>query len=231
MRETTTKIVFSEPATSAQICHFFCVFFLWRGFGKSDKFGFFRRWFSSGAENTIKTVVSGTRSHEKRGHVSFSTFLLVFFDRFRASLVSTLLPGFWRFSCRIFTENLFLGVLGKRASFEAFLVDVPTTPIKRVQKRNRLSRFQPSCAWNPYKTSEKEETAAEETHANKPEGMRKKQTPRGSISRPQIRRRLRRRGRRRRIRRRRRRRRRKNRRRRRRRRRRRGMWRIWRTNN
>ena len=133
---------------------------------------------------------------------------------------------FWRFSCQTFTKNRFLGVLGKRASFEAFLVDVPKTPIKLVQKRNRLSRFQPSRAWNPYKNSEKEETAAEETHANKPEGMRKKQTPRGSISRTQIRRRLRRRGGRRR-----RRKRKSWRRRRRRRRRRRGMWRIWRTNN
>ena len=136
---------------------------------------------------------------------------------------------FWRFSCQTFSKNRFLGVLGKRASFEAFLGDVSKTPTKLVQKRNRLSRFQPSRAWNPYKTSEKRGTAAEETHANKPERMRKKQTPRGSISRTQIRRRLRRRGRRRRRRR--RRKRRKRRRRKSKSRIRRGMWRIWRTNN
>ena len=42
-------------------------------------------------QKTIKTMVLGTRSQEKRGHASFSIFLFVFFDRFRASLVSTLL--------------------------------------------------------------------------------------------------------------------------------------------
>ena len=152
---------------------------------------------------------------KKRDMLGFQLFCLSFLLVF---LRPSFLP-FWTFSCRIISKNRFLGVLGKRASFEAFLVDAPKTPRKLVQKRNRLSRFQPSRPWNPYKTSEKEETAAEETHANKPERMRKKQTPCGSISRPQIRRRLRRRGRR--IRR----------RRRRKSRRRRGMWIIWRTNN
>ena len=110
----------------------FCVFFLWRGFGKSDKFGFFHRRFSSGAENTIKTVVSGTRSHEKNGHVRFSTFLLVFFDRFRASLVSTLLDVFMPNKLK----HCNVPVLGKSASFGAFLRHVAEIPIKLVKWGN-----------------------------------------------------------------------------------------------
>ena len=74
---------------------------------------------------------------------------------------------------------------------------------KNLDAKKKTSRYQ--LKESPYKTSVNEGTAAEETHASKPETMRKKQTPRRSISGTQIRRRLRRRGRRRRRRRRRRR--------------------------
>ena len=74
-------------------------------------------------------MVSGTRSHEKRGHVSFSTFLLVFFDRFRASFVSTLLEVLMPDNL----ENRIVPVLGKSAFFGAFLRHVAEIPIKLVK--------------------------------------------------------------------------------------------------
>ena len=77
-------------------------------------------------------MVSGTRRHEKRGHASFSIFLLVFFDRFRASLVSTLLEVFMTDNL----ENRILPVLGKGASLGAFLRHVAETPIKLVKRGN-----------------------------------------------------------------------------------------------
>ena len=87
LHETTIKKMFSEPALSAQICVFF---FFCEGFSSKRQIWLFSTLFFV-SENTIKPVVSGTRAQKKRGHANFGTFLLVFFDRFWASLVSTLL--------------------------------------------------------------------------------------------------------------------------------------------
>ena len=150
--ETTIKIVFSEPAASAQICRFFCFFFLWRVFRQSDKFlRFFRRHFSHSAENTIKPVVSGTRAQKKGDMPTLELFCLSFLTVFGR-------PSFLPFLEVFMTDNLenrFLPVLGESASFRAFLCHVAETPIKLVKRGNGNRCFFRSCAWNPIKLEKK----------------------------------------------------------------------------
>ena len=67
--------------------------------------------------------------------------LAFLFDRFRASLVSTLLEVFMTDNL----ENQFWPVLGESASFGAFLGHVAETPIKLVKRVNGNRCFLVMC--------------------------------------------------------------------------------------
>ena len=78
-------------------------FFLRRVFGQSDKFGFFRRYFSHGAENTIKQWFRALGPQNKGDMPALELFCLSFLTVFGCP---SFLPC-WRFSCQTFTKNRF----------------------------------------------------------------------------------------------------------------------------
>ena len=89
----------------------------------------------------------GHSGPKKIRHAKFGPFLLVFFDRFWASLVSTLLEVFIT-DC---PQKPVFGRSRETGSFEAFLVHVPETPIKRVQRGIGYRGFKSHVPQTPIK--------------------------------------------------------------------------------